>query len=182
MKRIALAAAVASLAATAHAATIDVNLSNDTIRAEYDAPLPQQRLNLSVGGMYHEENDNDATLVHAGLHTQEHTAQYSIGMGAKAYWLNSDNVDGIAVGLGGQGSYTFPQLPLVRFGGHLYIAPKVSSFSDLDGLMDLSVRAYYQALRDVDVYVGWRKLSVDVKDGGDSSLDKGVNIGFVMNF
>lgn len=181
MKRIALAAAVASLAATAQAATIDINLSDESVRAEYDAPLPQQRLNLSVGGMYHEEDNADATLLHAGLHTQEHTAQYSVGVGAKGYWLNADNIDGIAVGLGAQGSFSVPQLPLVRFGGHLYFAPKVTSFSDLDGLTDFAVRAYYQALKDVDVYVGWRKLSVDV-NGNDGSLDKGLNFGFVMNF
>lgn len=182
MKRIVLAAAVAGMAATAQAATIDINLSNDSVRAEYDAPLPQQRMNLSVGGMYHEEDNADATLIHAGLHTQEHTAQYSIGIGAKGYWLNADNVDGIAVGFGGQGSFSIPQLPMVRFGGHFYLAPKVSSFSDLDGLTDMSIRAYYQALRDVDVYVGWRKVSADISGGGDSSLDKGLNFGFVMNF
>lgn len=181
MKRIVLAAALAGMAVTAQAATIDLNLSNESVRAEYDAPLPQTRLNLSVGGMYHEEDNADATLLHAGLHTQENMAQYSMGVGAKGYWLNADGVNGFAVGLGGQGSFSVPQLPLVRFGGHFYFAPKVTSFSDLDGLTDMSIRASYQALRDVDVYLGWRKVSTDIK-GNDSSLDKGFNIGFVMNF
>ncbi len=181
MKRIVLAAALAGMAVTAQAATIDLNLSNESVRAEYDAPLPQTRLHLSVGGMYHEEDGSDATLLHSGLHTQEDTAQYSVGVGAKGYWLNADGVNGFAVGIGGQGSFSVPQLPLVRFGGHLYFAPKVTSFSDVDGLTDFAVRASYQALKDVDVYVGWRKVSTDI-NGNDGSLDKGLNLGFVMNF
>lgn len=182
MKRLALAAITAGMAVTAQAATIDVNINNETIRAEYDAPLPQNRLNLAVGTLYHEENGSNTFVTHAGLHTQEDTANYSVGVGGRGYWVSgSGGMSGIALGLGAQGSISFEQLQQVRFGGHLYFAPQVISFGDIDGMTDLSLRAYYQALKDVDVYLGWRKLSVDAGAGSDS-LDSSLNFGFVMNF
>lgn len=182
MKRIALAALAAGMAVSAQAATIDVNINNETIRAEYDAPLPQNRLNLAVGTLYHEENDGHAFVTHAGLHTQEDTASYSVGVGGRAYWVTgSGSTNGLALGLGAQGSISFEQLQQVRFGGHLYFAPQVISFGDVDGMTDLALRAYYQALKDVDVYLGWRKLSVDV-GGSSDDLDSSLNLGFVMNF
>lgn len=179
MKRIILAAMAAVPFATVQAATLDVNINNESIRAEYDAPLPQNRMHMAVGVLYHEENNADAVVAHAGLHTQEDTPDYSVGIGGRGYWVSaSGGLDGLAMALGVQGSV---QLPQVRIGGHLYYAPQVISFGDLDGLTDLSVRAYYQALKDVDVYLGWRKLELDV-DGHSGDLDASLNVGFVMNF
>lgn len=181
MKRIALVAVCASMVATAQAATIDLNINNDTVRAEYDARLPQNRLSLSVGGLYHEKNTATTTLAMVGLHTQEDTATYSVGVGGKGYWLNSKGVSGLALGLGAQGSLSIPQIPQVRVGGHFYYAPRVISFGDVDGISDLEVRGYYQLLKDADVYLGYRKLGVDVgSSSGD--LESGFNVGFVMHF
>ncbi|OPX54144.1 YfaZ precursor [Oceanospirillum multiglobuliferum] len=182
MKRIALAAVCASMVATAQAATVDLNINNDTVRAEYDAPLPQNRLSVSVGGLYHEENSATTTLAMVGAHTQEDTATYSMGVGGKGYWLNATgSVSGLALGLGVQGSVSIPQIPQVRVGGHFYYAPRVISFGDIDGLSDLEVRGYYQLLKDADVYLGYRKLGVDVGSNSDD-LESGFNVGFVMHF
>lgn len=182
MKRLALAALTAGMAVTAQAATIDLNINNETIRAEYDAPLPQNRLNMAVGVLYHEESNSDTLVGHLGLHTQEDTATYSVGVGGRVYGVTgSGDVDGVAVGLGGQGSVSFEQLQQMRFGGHIYFAPKVVSFGDLDGMTDLSLRAYYQALKDVDIYLGWRKIEVDVGSGSDD-LESSLNFGFIMSF
>lgn len=182
MKRLALAALTAGMAVTAQAATIDVNINNETIRAEYDAPLPQNRLSLALGTLYHEEDSSSTFVTHAGLHTQEDTATYSVGVGGRAYWVTgSGSVSGLALGLGAQGSISFEQIQQVRFGGHMYFAPRVISFGDLDGMTDLSLRAYYQALKDVDVYIGWRKMSVDVGSSSDD-LESSLNFGFIMNF
>lgn len=182
MKRLALAALTAGMAVSAQAATIDVNINNETIRAEYDAPLPQNRLSMAVGGLYHEEKNSDILVGHVGLHTQEDTATYSVGVGGRAYGVTgSGDVDGLAVGFGAQGSIAFEQIKQMRFGGHMYFAPRVISFGDLDGMTDMSLRAYYQALKDVDVYLGWRKLEVDV-GAGSSDLESSLNFGFIMNF
>lgn len=186
MKRLALAALATGMAVSAQAATIDLNINNETIRAEYDAPLPQNRLNMSAGVLYHEENDAaDALIGHLGLHTQEDTARYSIGVGGRLYGVMVDygrvDYDGLAIGLGAQGSFSFAQLPQMRFGGHLYYAPRVASFGDVDGMTDMSLRAYYQALKDVDLYVGWRRMDLDNR-GDSDDLDSNLNFGFVMNF
>lgn len=182
MKRLALAALTAGMAVTAQAATIDLNINNETVRAEYDAPLPQNRLNMAVGALYHEERNSDTLVGHLGLHTQEDTARYSVGVGGRLYGVTgSGDIDGLAVGVGAQGSVSFSQLQQLRFGGHLYFAPRVISFGDLEGMTDLSLRAYYQALKDVDVYVGWRKIEVDA-GGGSDDLESSLNFGFVMNF
>lgn len=182
MKRLALAALTAGMAVSAQAATIDLNINDETIRAEYDAPLPQNRLNMAVGALYHEENDADALVGHIGLHTQEDTATYSVGVGGRAYGVTgSGDIDGAAIGLGLQGSVSFAQLQQMRFGGHAYFAPRVVSFGDIDGMTDVSLRAYYQALKDVDIYLGWRKIEVDVGSNSDD-LESSLNFGFVMNF
>jgi len=182
MKRLALAALTTGMAVTAQAATIDLNINNETIRAEYDAPLPQNRLNMAVGALYHEEKNSDALVGHLGLHTQEDTATYSIGVGGRIYALTgTGDIDGAAIGLGLQGGFSVAQIPQMRFGGHLYFAPQVASFGDVDGMTDLSLRVYYQALQDVDVYLGWRKMEVDVGAGSDD-LESNLNFGFVMNF
>lgn len=185
MKRLASAVLAAGMAVTAQAATLDININNETIRAEYDAPLPQNRLNMAVGVLYHEKDNTDALIGHLGFHTQEDTARYSIGVGGRLYGIMLDagpvDYDGFALGLGAQGSVSFPQLPQMRFGGHLYFAPKVISFGDVDGMSDMSVRAYYQALKDVDVYLGWRRIELD-KGRSSDDLESKLNVGFVMSF
>lgn len=187
MKRLATAALATGMAVSAQAATLDLNINNETIRAEYDAPLPQNRLNMSVGALYHEDNGNsDGLIGHLGLHTQEDTARYSVGVGARFYALTIDfgnvDYDGLAIALGGQGSFSFAKLPQMRFGGHLYYAPKVASFADSEGMTDLSLRAYYSALNDVDLYVGWRRIDLDNEYGSDSEYESKLNAGLVMKF
>lgn len=182
MKRLVLAAMTAGMTVTAQAATIDVNINNETVRAEYDAPLPQNRLNMSAGVLYHEDNSQDALIGHLGMHTQENTARYSVGVGGRLYGVTVDpSFDGLALGLGAQGSVSFDQLPQMRFGGHFYFAPKVISFGDVEGMTDMAARAYYQALKDVDLYLGWRRIELDNGHNSDD-LESKLNFGFIMSF
>lgn len=184
MNRFTVAALITLMSTGAQAATLDVNVNRENLRMAFDKPVSvlDHDVNMSVGGHYHKEDGDDAAIVSGGLHTWEVNETYSLGVGIKGYYADADQYDGGAVAVGVQGRVAVPQLPGVQLGGHAYSAPTIATFSDIDGLIDITVRAYYQALEDVDLYVGWSKLNLDREDQPSMGLDSRLNLGMTLSF
>lgn len=168
------------------AATLDMNLNDSNVRAELDVSAPfslgHPTLNISFGAHYHDDDSGEDTmLLSAGVHSQEQDQGYVLGVGLKGYSIHDDQFDGGALAIGVQGRMAL-ELSDFRLGGHAYAAPSITTFSDIDGLLDISVRAYYRAVKNVDIYLGWSKTTLDLDKASSHSLDSRMNLGMMLSF
>lgn len=175
-----------TLAAQAAADSLDINLHSDALRATYGHTLGASRgLDLDLGYLYVEDqHDNNAHVVHAGLMVAgknwSQAGNFDISLGGRAVFVDTDPKDGMAVALGGR--VRFSPLQRVGIGGEVFYAPKITSFSDVDGYKEWSVSLDYQLLTQGFVYVGYRKVEVDFDNIGDVEIDDNAHIGMKLLF
>ncbi len=89
---------------------------------------------------------------------------------------------GYALAIGGFFKGQVPNYDRIGFGGHLYFAPDVLAFGDMEEYTDLWLYGSYSVLRNGDVYVGVRSLKSDFNVIKDFSFDTGVHAGFTLKF
>jgi len=178
-----LFAGVASAQTTTRA--FDINLNGDVVAADFAWRLGNAKLLADVGWLH---NDDRGDIIHAGMHLVDEAASGSdplqAGLGIRAAFIDPDvsSVDGGAVALGGFVRYVIPQANRFHVGGHVYFAPGVVSFGDIDQYYEIGARVGYNVIRDADVYVGVRSTKVDFDGAGDLSFDSGLHLGFQFRF
>jgi hypothetical protein len=175
--------------ALAFADNIDVNLHDQAIRASYSKTLNDGEtsgLSMEGGLLYSEDKKrlND-TLYHLGLHVSgenwSQSGTFDISLGGRFYYASPGNVDLAALGLGGAIRFS----PAHRFGigAHLYVAPTITSYMDADRFQETGFRVDYQVLPQAFVYVGYRKIEVDINNGPSNvELEKDAHLGFQLLF
>lgn len=163
--------------------SLDLSLSDDTVRVEYDATKANSGLHLSAGIM-HDIDDGD--LISLGLHVvdvREANSPLYIGVGGKIFGFKGDDVSGGALGVGGFVSYDIPQIPDVGVSGYAYYAPNVVSFGDTENLTDADVRVSYSIIPTARVYLGYCYSAFKIKDVKKTAeLDQGFHLGLKVDF
>ena len=177
---------------TAQASSLDLNISDDSARLTYAATLPaqnQSELEWDAGYLFTESNDDENIgVAHLGIHTQGDVgaAPHKVvaGLGGRALWLNAEDldVDAVAVAIGGKLEARIKGYDRIGFGGHIYFAPDVISFGDLDSALEYQAWVGYQLLRTGDVYLKYRQLKVEHDTAGDITVDNGFNLGIRLSF
>lgn len=163
--------------------SIDLSLSNDSARLEYDATKVGSGLHVSAGIQHHEE---DGELISLGLHVVDVRTPNSplyLGVGAKVFGFQNDYVDGVALGVGGFFRYQIPQVPGLSTAGYAYYAPNVVSYDATESLTDADIRIQYGLLPTARIYMGYRYSSVDI-DGYKKTfkLEEGIHFGLKVDF
>lgn len=163
--------------------SIDLSLSDDAARLEYDATKVGSGLHISAGIQHHVD---DGELISLGLHVVDVRTANSplyLGVGAKLFGFQNDYVDGGALGVGGFFRYQIPNVPGLSTAGYAYYAPKVVSFDATENLTDADIRIQYGLLPTARVYMGYRYTSVDVERYKKSfKLEEGVHFGLKVDF
>lgn len=181
----ALMATMAVLAAGQAAAggSLDLSLSNDTARLEYDAAKVGSGLHVSASVQHHEE---DGDLVGIGAHVvdvREPDSPLYLGVGGKVFAFKEDDFDGGALAVGGFLRYQVPQVPDLSFAGYVYYAPQVVSFNDTENLLDSDVRVQFSLLPTARVYTGYRYSRVKIEDVKKNvELEQGIHFGLKVDF
>lgn len=180
MRLIALALlAVASAAATA--GSVDINLSNHTIEAQYATAAGSAE--FTAGGLYNEDQKDWAInvgLLAAG-DTQVAGSRLDAGLGGKLYAVHVSDKDLMALGLGGRLRW-FPGNGSFAIGGHAFYAPTVVTFVDGDRFVDLGLRAEVELVRNSTLYVGYRWMRADLNNQTRPYVDKGAFVGVQIGF
>ncbi|WP_043531136.1 YfaZ family outer membrane protein [Litchfieldella xinjiangensis] len=163
------------------ASSLDLNLSSDAIGFEAAGEIaPGIALG---GGILRSEYREDATMGHIQLLGVERNGDIDIGVGARWSQFETDYGDGGGLGLGGYGYVYLPQMPGVSLGGYGFYSPSVATSSDLDDSFEYGLRARYAFTRNVDGYVGYRRLRADFDTSpGTQTLDSGAHAGVRLNF
>lgn len=171
------------------AQSVEVNLSNDAVQVEFGSQVPSvANLAFDASLLYSEEYSNHSAMVGAvGLQGVEtDNATYRAAVGGRWYFYDYGSLDGTAVAVGGLFYHTIPGAQRVSAGGYVWYAPKVTSFGDTEQLFETGARVAFRVIQNTDIYVGYRYLKVkNVKYGRRSfndALEKGLNVGFRLNF
>jgi len=104
------------------------------------------------------------------------------GIGGKAYALNQDNFDALALGIGGMLRYAIPSVKRLILGVDGYYAPSVVSFLDAESFYEIAARVEFAVLPQAGAFVEWRDFGFKDDNGKTRHIDENVRIGMEINF
>ncbi len=165
--------------------SLSLDLNDDAARLTYARTLDNDTMRVDASWLHHQDNGNAASV---GFHITGNAATESrpvnAGIGGRLYLVDAEDADadGQALAVGGFFEAKLPTYDRVGFGGHVYYAPDVLGFGDVDDLFDISARVTWSVLREGDVYLGVRNVKGDFGNRGEATLDTGLHIGFILNF
>lgn len=172
-------------AAQAAADTLDFNLHNDALRATYSRAIGASKgLDLDMGYLYAKNPAQTDHLLHVGLQVSGQNwskqGNFDIGLGGRVVYVDTKpgNSANIAVG----GHVRFSPVQRLGFGGSLYYAPKITSFLDSEEYVEWNLSVDYQLLTKAFVYVGYRKVEVDIKNKSRYEVDDNLHVGMRLMF
>lgn len=186
--RMTLTALLLSSSSLAMGGTLDLNLSGDAVRLDFATPMSASGLEADVSFLHHEEDNGvDADIAGLGLHLVDDAAQnvnpFRVGIGAKLFFMDTEVLDGGALGVGGFFRWTLPQYNRFALGGSVHFAPDVVSFGDAETFLAYTVRGEYEILRQANVYIGYRRVRAEFTGVPDKvTLDSGVHFGIRITF
>jgi hypothetical protein len=188
MKRVLAGLCLAVLATGARAERLDVNLSDETLRGTFDAPLPSDRLGgvYEFGALLGENRNVQFQQLHVGLlvtgDAGAKQATVTAGLGGRVFALFGDGADGGGLALGGMVDARLPAFNRIGLVAYGYGAPEASTFGDLEGWYEYAANLDYQVLQGASIYVGWRQVKVEVEGFGDYTVDTGFHAGLRLTF
>lgn len=176
-------AVLAAASFSAAAASVDVNLSNDTLEGKFETAVGAA--DWLFGGLYNRDQKN-YTLNIGLLAAGEGTAGNSRvegGLGGKIYAIHVDgpSADAVALALGGQLRW-FPGNGSFGLGAYAFYAPKVVTFVDGKNFYDTGLRAEVEVFRNSFAYLGYRWQRVELDNGTSVYVDKGGFAGIMVKF
>lgn len=191
--RVSLAAAALLFSASASAEVLDASVSSETIRVAVSGPLSRvfavNKGEYDLGAVFGdvEDFDNDRFFsTHAGVlltgDAGATAAKAVAGLGARIQYVRGEDDSGGALALGGQLRVKLPQADRLRFNAHAYYGPDAASFGDFDEFIELAASVGYEILRDAELYLGYRLISVDIDNGPDVDLEDGLHVGVRLDF
>lgn len=170
------------IASTAMAASLDVDLNNDTLVGQYHFSDKYAELGISAGAML---TDDKGELLHLTLRTQGQLANEQAlrgGFGVRAYLASPRGGDNYqALALGGFIEMTVPKVPDLSLSLEVYYAPSITLTDDIDNQREINFRVSYQLFKNAAVYAGVRHLEVE-QDDFDYEFDEGPHVGFSLQF
>jgi hypothetical protein len=174
-------AVLAGASLSAVAASVDVNLSNDTLEAKYESAVGAA--DWTFGALYNRDDKNYAFnigLLAAGEGSAGNS-RVEGGLGGKVYGVHVAGSDVGALALGGQLRW-FPGNGSFGFGGYAYFAPSVVTFLDGKNFYDAGLRAEVEVFRNSFAYLGYRWTRAELEDGSQPYVDRGGFAGLMVKF
>jgi len=170
------------------AGSIDVDLSNDAVNLAVLTSVTDTKLLAGGSFLHHEDNGEmiSGSVLVAGK-SKASLGQQTTGLGAKAVVFRvdgpGDDPKGGALALGGFIHHTFENADLLSVRGDFYYGPSVVNFGDSDRYLEYSVRVEYALLENANVYLGYRKIDLELDNNlGSGDLEKGAHLGINLQF
>jgi len=178
------------LSQAANADLFNIQLSNTSGRFLYAHEIyggQASPLDLEAGFFYNEDSDK---LAHLGIMVRNDTLDNPlvISVGARLYYgdvghrSGETNANFSALAIGGELLFIPNNLGGLGFGINYYGAPKVVSYMDAEGFREYGARINYQITQQADVSIGYRKISVDLKNQTTVTPDSKFYLGIELRF
>ena len=177
------------------AAGLDLKLSSDTAEITFltqNATFGYGGADIGIG-LFINENDDflvNGSIIVSGSGTGDVRALH-FGVGGKAYAgqidlatnnPNTSDPSGGAIAIGGNVRYVFPSSTPIAILVEGFWAPRVTSFSDFDRLVEYRAALELEVTPSARAYVGYRKLEVELDTGLKVDLDDNAHIGVRFAF
>ena len=171
-----------------HASDFEAALSGETAQFTFrsDSSLVGWGgADLGLGFFYNEDSDFIGQFSLLQMRQPSQQNPLTFGVGIKAYLGVLDDIDADVAGLavGGQVRYTIAgTMPMaIYFDAHY--APKITSFSDADKIIDYTIGFQIEALPQTTAFVGVRHFEFEIDDGGDYEADDdNIHLGVRLTF
>jgi len=137
---------------------------------------------LGMGIFYNDNNDYTGQFSLMQRRQASEENPLTLGVGARAYLGQNDAGDVLSIAIGGEVRYTIAgTMPMsVYLVG--YYAPKITSFSDSEGVLDTNLGFQIEVLPQTTAFIGFRHLEFDMGsvdyEVDDDSLHLGVRFTF----
>lgn len=180
----------------AQESSISLDLNDDAVRLSWQQFRPTRQLSYGASAFNHQDR---GTVLTAGFHITGNAATkarpINAGLGGRIVYADAESIgnstspglsipseNGYALAVGGFFKGQIPNYDRIGFGGHVYFAPDVLAFGDMEEFVDLWLYGSYSVLRNGDVYIGGRSLKADYSGRGDYNFDTGLHAGFILKF
>lgn len=161
--------------------SLDLNLHDKAMRVIYSKGLANRGLEGEVGVLFDEDDNYLANVgVKVAGENWSDSGTFDITMGVRAVYADMTNIDAAAVGIGG--GVRFSPIHRLGIGGHIYYAPSILSFSDAESYSETGLRVDYQLLAQGFVYIGYRKVEIELENSVEVDLDDEGHVGMKILF
>lgn len=162
--------------------TVNFNLKNRAFFVGY-THLPVKSNASFSGSLLHHTDNGD--LVSGRFHIEQNlydvNTDFMGGIGARAVYVDAEQVDGGALALSGSLKYTPPQLSKISISTTIDYAPGVVSFMDLESFLEAKLTINYQLIDHAGAYIGARSVKMDFNQGKNATFDSGVFVGISVD-
>ena len=140
---------------------------------------------LGLGMYYNEASDYLFQLSLMQRRQPSQQTRTTLGVGVRTYLgqLVDQSQDIFAVGIGGEVRYTIPGvMPMSLYlTGHY--APKITSFSEAQEVLDINLGFQIEVLPQTTAFVGYRRLEVDMENNVEYEMDDDrIHVGVRLTF
>lgn len=140
---------------------------------------------LAVRFLYNDANDIIAQAEILSIRQADKNTPLTLGVGVKGFIGQLDTLDEnvLAIAIGGSARYVIPATMPFTVYVNVFIAPKITSFSDSKELTDINVGAQIEIMPQTVMFMGYRRLTVDTDKANnyrvdDSNIHFGVRLTF----
>ena len=163
--------------------SLDIALSDKSVRLEHDAVVIGSRAHITTGLLYNVDRGYALSVGFNAVDNSRKNNELITGLGLKGFvYEANDSALGISVGLGGFVRYQPDFLWGLGVESSLYYSPDVISFNDTESFYEFTLRSTYQVLPQAKVTLGWQSIVADFDKSGREVIDRTVALGFRLNY
>jgi hypothetical protein len=190
LRRYIVAFSLAGLTAPVWADSLDLNLRNSAIQAQYNSHMGRDTLGKAefhVGFLYVDNTYDHNSLFDLGLVVKDELGSnapgVSVGAGVKAMVGHTYGTNESGLALGVLAGFSPPAAPKIGIVGQLYFAPNITTFGDASKYLETGIRLEYAIVPNAAAYVGYRNIQFNLNNGSsNAAVDEGAFVGLRMSF
>lgn len=166
--------------------SLDISLSNESVRLEHEAVRMGTGAHITTGLLYSEREE--AYAVSAGFNAVDATLanrELVGGVGFKGFVFDAREINdvGVALAVGGFLRWQPDFMNGLGTEANLYYAPSILSFRDVSAFQEVIARVTYKILPQARLFVGWHDVSAYYGSGtSQTNIDSSFHLGFRMNY
>lgn len=166
----------------AMAGAVGLDFNNDSAEARLSLPISQDEYGkVLFNGRYLYNSDEKTNLGSGAVAFYGEPGNIpglTLGAGFIGYFGRTHkDYDNLNVGLVGEAEYMPAALSGFGVGARFAFAPKVFSFIDSEGLIEMSGRVFYAVTPKVHVYLNYQWIEGDYKNARNLKLDSDLRFG-----
>lgn len=163
---------------SAQADEIDLAFSNDTAKLKYSrSGIISERSQVNLSYFHHQDG---ADMFDVDLLVGDASSANQLLIGGKFFYASDNDLDGTGLALGFSGSASLAHKLYLK--GHVFYAPSVTSFNDLENYQEFEIRLTYQIIPEAEVSLGYRNAEFDVDKGGNVEIQNNAFLALTLNF